>query len=159
MLPTIIGLIILIIVVFTAIRLVKNVLVGVALVALTLLGAYLLLGFVPSIRSIPMIGPLVPKVPTSLMGMISWIMKFLQNIDIIEVSRDSKNKLLITVENTGKLEVSNFTVYVDDNKVSIIHKPKDPLKSGEITIIQANWQKDFSNILIQTSRINATYSK
>ena len=87
------------------------------------------------------------------------IMKFLQNIDIIEVSRDSKNKLLITVENTGKLEVSNFTVYVDDNKVSIINKPKDPLKSGEITIIQANWQKDFSNILIQTSRINATYSK
>ena len=148
-----------IIVVFTAIRLVKNVLVGVALVALTLLGAYLLLGFVPSIRSIPMIGPLLPKVPTSLMGMISWIMKFLQNIDIIEVSRDSKNKLLITVENTGKLEVSNFTVYVDDNKVSIINKPKDPLKSGEITIIQANWQKDFSNILIQTSRINATYSK
>lgn len=159
MLPTIIGLIILIIVVFTAIRLVKNVLVGVALVALTLLGAYLLLGFVPSIRSIPMIGPLLPKVPTSLTGMISWIMKFLQNIDIIEVSRDSKNKLLITIENNGRLEVSNFTVYVDDNKVSIINKPKDPLKSGEITIIQANWQKDFSNILIQTSRINATYSK
>ncbi len=159
MLPTIIGLIILIIVVFTAIRLVKNVLVGVALVALTLLGAYLLLGFVPSIRSIPMIGPLLPKVPTSLMGMISWIMKFFQNIDIIEVSRDSKNKLLITVENNGRLDVSNFTVYVDDNKVSIINKPKDPLKSGEITIIQANWQKDFSNILVQTSRINATYSK
>lgn len=159
MLPTIIGLIILIIVVFTAIRLVKNVLVGVVLVALTLLGAYLLLGFVPSIRSIPMIGPLLPKVPTSLMGMISWIMKFFQNIDIIEVSRDSKNKLLITVENNGRLDVSNFTVYVDDNKVSIINKPKDPLKSGEITIIQANWQKDFSNILVQTSRINATYSK
>jgi len=159
MLPTIIGFIILIIVVFTIMRLVKNVLIGVALIIFTLLAAYLLLGFVPSIRSIPIIGPLLPEVPTSLTGMISWIMKFLQNIDIIEVSRDSKNKLLITVENNGRLEVSNFTVYVDDNKVSIINKPKDPLKSGEITIIQANWQKDFSNILVQTSRINATYSK
>jgi len=159
MLPTIIGFIILIIVVFTIMRLVKNVLIGVALIIFTLLAAYLLLGFVPSIRSIPIIGTLLPEVPTSLTGMISWIMKFFQNIDIIEVSRDSKNNLLITVENTGRFELSNFTVYVDDNEISMINKPRDPLKSGEITTIQTNWKKDFSDILVQTSRVNATYSK
>jgi len=159
MLPTIIGLIILIIVVFTIMRLVKNVLIGVALIIFTLLAAYLLLGFVPSIRSIPIIGTLLPEVPTSLTGMISWIMKFFQNIDIIEISRDSKNNLLITVENTGRFELSNFTVYVDDNEISMINKPRDPLKSGEITTIQTNWKKDFSDILVQTSRVNATYSK
>jgi len=159
MLPTIIGFIILIIVVFTIMRLVKNVLIGVALIIFTLLAAYLLLGFVPSIRSIPIIGTLLPEVPTSLTGMISWIMKFFQNIDIIEISRDSKNNLLITVENTGRFELSNFTVYVDDNEISMINKPRDPLKSGEITTIQTNWKKDFSDILVQTSRVNATYSK
>lgn len=156
MLPTIIGFIILIIVIFTVIKLVKNVLIGVALIVLTLLAAYLLLGFAPSIRSIPIIGPLLPEVPTSLSGMISWIMRYFQNVDIIDVSRDSENKLLVTVENTGRWELSNFTVYVDDKKVNIINKPEDPLKSGEKTTIQVNWEEDFSNILVQTSRVNAT---
>lgn len=155
----IIGFILLIIVIFTIMRLVKDAVIGIVLIGLTLLAAYLILGFVPSVRSIPIIGPLLPKLPTSFTGMISWIWRFFQNIDIVEVSRDSRNNLLITIENTGRLELSNFTVYVDDNKVEVMNKPKEPLKSGEITTIQANWRKDFSDILVQTSRINATYFK
>ncbi|MEM2907243.1 MAG: class I tRNA ligase family protein, partial [Candidatus Odinarchaeota archaeon] len=39
------------------------------------------------------------------------------------------------------------------------NKPKDPLKSGEITTIQTDWDDDFAKILVKTSSINVTYSK
>ena len=157
MISTVISLIILIVVVFTVMRVVKNVLTGAILIGAILLVAYLILGFVPSVRTIPVIGPVLPQVPTSLVGMISRVMRFLWNMEILEVSRDSGNNLLITIENTGNFELSNFTVYVDDIEVSIINKPKDPLDSEEITTIQTDWEKEFSVVLIQTSRVNATF--
>ena len=80
-------------------------------------------------------------------------------MDILEVSRDSGDNLLITIENTGNFELSNFTVYVEDNEVDIINRPKDPLKPEEITTIQTDWKKEFSVVLVHTSQVNATYSK
>ncbi len=157
--PIIIGLILLAIIVFTVIRVVKDVLLGLVLIGLTLLAAFLILGFVPSIRSIPIIGPLLPKIPTSLTGAIEWIWRFFRNLKIIDVSRDAENKLLITVSNIGRLQLSGFKVYVDNKTTKIVNKPKDPLKPGETTTLQTGWSKDFSEILVQTSRVNVTYSK
>jgi len=157
--PIIIGLILLAVIVFTVIRIVRDVLLGLALIALTLLAAFLILGFVPSIRSIPVIGPLLPRIPTSLTGAIEWIWRFFQNFKIIDVSRDAKNNLLITVSNTGKLQVSGFKIYVDNKTTETMNKPKDPLKAGETTTIQTNWNEEFSEILVQSSQVNVTYSK
>jgi len=155
----IIGIIILAIVIFVAIRIVKNVLIGVALIALVLLASFLVLGSVPSLRSVPIIGPRLPRVPSSLGEVIAVIKKIFYEIEILDVSRDSKNQILITIKNTGKLEASNFSVFIDNKTTKIINKPKDPLKSGQMTTIQTDWKKDYSEILIQSLRVNATYTE
>lgn len=157
--PIIIGLILLAVIIFTVIRVVRDVLLGLVLIGLTLLAAFLILGFVPSIRSIPIIGPLLPEIPTSLTGAIEWIIRFFHNLEIIDVSRDAETNLLITVSNIGRLQLSDFKVYVDNKTTKILNKPKDPLKPGETTTIQTDWDEDFKGILIQTSRVNVTYSK
>ncbi len=157
--PIIIGLILLAVIVFTVIRVVRDVFLGLVLIGLTLLAAFLILGFVPSIRSIPIIGPLLPEIPTSLTGAIEWIMRFFHNLEIINVSRDAESNLLITISNIGRLQLSDLKVHVDNKTTKILNKPKDPLEPGETTTIQTDWDEDFKGILIQTSRVNVTYSK
>ena len=155
----VIGIIILAVVIFVVIRVVKNVLIGVALIGLILLASFLILGSVPSLRSIPIIGPRLPRLPSSLGEVVSIIKKIFYEIEILDVSRDSKNQILITVKNTGRVEASNFTVFIDNKTVEITNKPEDPLEPGEITTIQTDWKKDYSEILIQSLKVNATYTE
>ena len=157
-LPFIIGIIILAIIIFTIIKTVQNLLLGAALITITLIAAYLILGYIPSLKNIPIIGPYIPTVPT-IADIITGIKKYFRNVEIDEISRDSENNLLITITNTGRFQVSNISVYVDNTSVNIINEPKDPLKHRETTSIQTDWNKDFNEILIQTSKFNITYSK
>jgi hypothetical protein len=152
----IIGIIILAIVIFVAIRIVKNILIGLALIGLILLASFLILGAIPNLRSIPIIGPRLPRFPSSLGEVVSIIKRIFYEIKILDVSRDSENRLLITIKNTGKLKASNFSVFVDNKTVKIINKPKDPLESGEITTIQTDWKMDYSEILVQSLKVNVT---
>ena len=69
----IIGIIILAIIIFVTIRIVKNVLIGVVLIGLILFASFVILGSIPSLRSIPVIGPILPRVPSSLGEVISII--------------------------------------------------------------------------------------
>jgi hypothetical protein len=153
----IIGIVILAIIIFTVIRVVKNVLIGLALICLVLALSYLVLGSLPNLRNIPIIGPRLPRVPSTMGELITLIKKFFYNLKILEVSRDSQNRLLIVVQNTGKFSVSNFSVYVDDKPVRIVNEPTDPLESGKTTAIQTDWEEAFMKILVRTSRVNATY--
>lgn len=155
----ILGIIIVAIIIFTLIKVVKNVLIGVVLIGIVLLFSYFFLGSIPSIKSLPIIGPYLPKIPTSLGQVIGVIKRFFYCLEVTGVDRDSLNRLLITVKNTGKMIVSNFTVYVDNKVVNIVNEPEDPLGSDKSTTIQTDWKKDFTDILVQTSRANATYSK
>jgi len=152
----IIGIIILAIVIFFAIKIIKNVLIGLALICLILLASFLILGSIPNLRSIPIIGPRLPRVPSSLGGVISIIKKIFYEIEILDVSRDSRNQILITIKNTGRMELSNFSVIIDNKKTEIINRPKDPLEPGEMTTIQTSWKEDYNEILVQTPKVNAT---
>ncbi len=152
----IIGMIILAVIIFVVIRIVKNLLIGLALVCLILLASFLILGSVPSLRSVPIIGPRLPRVPNSLGEVISIIKKIFYEIKILDVSRDSNNQILITIKNTGKMEASNFSVFIDNKTTEIINKPKYPLGSGEMTTIQTNWKKSYNEILVQSLKVNAT---
>jgi len=155
----IIGIIILAIVIFVAMKIVKNIIIGIVLIGLVLLASFLILGSIPSLKSVPIIGPALPRVPTSLTEVISLIKRIFYEIKILDVSRDSENQVLITIKNTGKFNLSNFSVFIDSKKTNIINKPKDPLNSGEITTLQTDWKNNFSEILVQTLRVNATYKK
>lgn len=154
----IIGILILAIIVYTMFKIVKNLIVGLILIFFALIAGYLILGSIPSPRLIPIIGPLLPQVPSS-SDIFTYIKSIFRNVQIADVDRDANNDLLIVVINAGKLQISNFTVYVDNSTTNIINKPRDPLESDQITVIQTDWKKDFKEILVQTSSVNATYSK
>jgi hypothetical protein len=156
--PLIIGVLILAIIVYTMFKIVKNLIVGLILIFFALIAGYLILGSIPSPRSIPIIGPLLPQVPSS-SDIFTYIKRIFRNVQVADVDRDADNNLLIVVVNAGKLQISNFTVYVDNSTTNIINKPRDPLGSGQITVIQTDWKKDFKEILVQTPNVNASYSK
>ena len=155
-LPIIAGIILLLIAIYIAFKILKNILLGLIVIVLILVSSFLIFGSIQIFRKIPFIGRFFPEIPTP-EGIIVAIKDIFHSIDIIEVSRDSQNNLLVAVANTGKLEVSNLRIFVDNQTTGIINTPKDPLKSGEITIIQINWNTNFSEILVQTTQVNATY--
>jgi len=154
----IIGILILAIIVYTMFKIVKNLIVGLILIFFALIAGYLIFGSLPSLRSIPIIGPLLPQVPSS-SDIFTYIKRIFRNVQVADVDRDADNNLLIVVVNAGKLQISNFTVYVDNSTTNIINKPRDPLGSGQITVIQTDWKEDFKEILVRTPNVNATYSK
>jgi hypothetical protein len=158
MLPLIFGILILLIAVYIGIKILKNIIVGVILIALVLIASFLIFGSLPNLREIPFIGQFLPSISAP-QDIILAIKNILYNIEVVDVSRDSQNNLLIAIANTGKLEVSQIRVFVDNQTASIINSPKDPLKSGEITLIQTSWNQSFSEILVQTKQVNATYKK
>ena len=153
----IIGILILAVIVFTIVRIVKNIIVGLILVGFLLLISYVFLGSFPNLREIPIIGPKLPRIP-SIGEFIGFLRKAYQ-IKIIKVFRGSENQIMITIKNVGNFAVSNFSLLVDNKPVNIINRIKSSLKPGEMGTIETNWKEDFNNITIIASEINVTYSK
>ena len=153
----IIGIIILAIVIFVVMRIVKDVIIGIVLIGLLILASFLILGSVPNLKTLPIIGPAIPRIPTSLTEVVSIIKRIFYEIKILDVSRDSESRVLITIKNNGKFKLSNFSVFVDGKSTKIINKPKDPLNSGEITTLQTDWKNIFNEILIKTPITSANY--
>lgn len=156
--PLLIGIALLLIVIYIGFKILKNVLLGIVLIVLVAIASFLILGYVPSPRDIPIIGQFFPSIPTTPEGVVIAIKDILHNINIVDVNRDSQNNLLIAVANTGKQSVSGLKVFVDNQTAGILNSIKDPLGSGEVTIIQTNWKGNFTSILIQTNEANATFA-
>lgn len=158
MLPLIVGIAILLVAIYVGIKILKNIIIGVILIFLVLIASFLIFGSIPNLKEIPFIGQFLPSI-SGPQDVILAIKNILYSIEIVDVSRDSQNNLLIAIANTGKLEVSQIKVFIDNQTASIVNSPKDPLKSGEITLIQTNWNQSFSEILVQTKQVNTTFSK
>lgn len=156
MLEIIFGIIILGIAVYIALRVVGNIAIGIILIGLVLLASYLLIGGFPNLQNIPIIGHYLPKMPGTTGEAIAMVKNALYSIKILSTGRDSQNDLLITLGNTGKLELSNFTIFVDNEKVNIINK-QGSLKSGDVTVIQVDWKEIFNNISVYAGNTNTTY--
>jgi len=158
MLDILFGIIILGVAFFIAIRLLGNITLGIVLIGLALLASYLIMGGFPNLQSLPMIGQYLPKIPRTTGEAIATIKSTLYNIEILDLSRDADNNLLISIANTGKTKVSNFTVMVDDKMANILNKPEDPLSPKNITVIETDWKEDFNKIIVQTDQANVSYS-
>jgi hypothetical protein len=154
MINLIIGAILLVVAVFLVTRIFKSIIEGLILIAIVILACYFIFGSLPNLGNIPLIGGLIqkfiPKFPSSLEEVIVKIKGVAYSLDILGVSRDSENNLLITITNTGKLDLSEFKVYVDNKKVEILNEPKELLKSGKTLVLQVDWKEDFSKIEVQT---------
>ncbi|MFH7882606.1 MAG: hypothetical protein QW140_02730 [Candidatus Aenigmatarchaeota archaeon] len=151
------GIILLVIVVYISLKILQNIAIGIVLIVLVLFASYLILGSIPTLRDIPIVGgylqnffeKFLPKIPRTTGEAIGIVKEILYHIEILNVERDSEQNLLITLANTGKLEVSSFKFFVDGNEVKVLNKPKDPLKSKEVTVFQVDWKGNFSNIEIK----------
>ena len=157
-LPLIFGIIILAIVIFIGIRIFRNIIVGIVLIALVLIASFLILGSWPNLQEIPFIGKYIPRIPTTTGEFIVAIKSFFYSMKI-EVNRDKAGNLLIAVTNTGRMSLSNFKVFVDGDAVPITNSPKDPLNSGEVTIIQIEWAGSFNQIRVESDQATALFSR
>ncbi|MBI2005145.1 MAG: hypothetical protein HYS80_00070 [Candidatus Aenigmarchaeota archaeon] len=148
------GIALLVVVVYIIFRVIGNVALGALLVLVVFLASYLLLGSFPSLGGIPVVGKFIPTTGKA----IAVIKNFAYSMDIIGVSTSSNGNLLLTLVNTGRLEVSNFTAYVDDQQVEILNE-KDSLSSGDVVVFELDWKEDFKRILIDSDHVEAVYEK
>lgn len=135
----IVGLIILIIVFFTIIKIVGNIIRGFILIGLTLLASFLIFGSLPNFTDLPIISEFF-------------------KLSIIGISRDVENNLLVIVTNRGLSKISDFKFFVNGNETLILNGI-DSLSGRETNVFQLDWNKEFDNINIQTSSGNFSYKK
>ncbi len=148
------GVALLAVVVYIVFRVVGSIALGALLVLVVFLASYLLVGSFPDLENIPVIGGFIPTTGKA----IAVIKDFAYSMDVIGVSSSSNGNLLVTVANTGQLEVSNFTAYVDEQSVNILNN-KDLLKSGYVVPFELNWKEEFKRILIKSDQAEAVYEK
>ncbi|MEK6909630.1 MAG: hypothetical protein AABW61_00975 [Candidatus Aenigmatarchaeota archaeon] len=148
------GVALLAVVVYIVFRVVGSIALGALLVLVVFLASYLLVGSFPDLENIPVIGGFIPTTGKT----IAVIKDFAYSMDVIGVSSSSNGNLLVTVANTGQLEVSNFTAYVDEQSVNILNN-KDLLKSGYVVPFELNWKEEFKRILIKSDQAEAVYEK
>ncbi len=143
-------------VVYVVVRIIGNITIGAVLVLIVFLASYLLMGSFPKLGDVPVIGQFIGQFIPTTGKAIAVIKNFAHSIEIIGTSRTSDGNLLVTVANTGKLDVSNFTAYVDGQTVNILNN-KDSLKSGSVVVFELDWTEDFNSILIETDQTEAMY--
>lgn len=153
MLEFIFALIIIGVVVYIAFKILHNITIVLLIIFLVLFASFLIFGELPNLKSIPVIGKYLPSGGNA----IATIKNVLNSIEILGVFRDSQGNLLVTVANTGKLEAKNFTVMVDNKTVGILNNPKDPLKSGQVAVIQTDWTANFTSVFVQSDKASAEY--
>ena len=159
-LPMIFGILILVVVVYVATRILGNILWGVLLIVLIFVASFLILGSFPNLKEVPIIDKWLPDLsqfPRTTGGVINIIQSVFFKVDILDYSYTNSGNLLISVANTGRYDVSNFTVFVDGRTVDIVNEPKDPLKSGDSTVIEVGWTGEFSRIDVKTAEAIASY--
>ncbi len=148
------GVALLVVVVYIIFRIIGNITLGALLVLAVFLASYLLVGSFPSLGDVPVIGNFIPTTGKA----IAVIKDFSYSMDVIGVSTSSSDNLLITVANTGQLEISNFTTYVDNQQVDILNN-KDSLNSGDVVVFELNWKEAFERILVKSDQTEAAYEK
>jgi hypothetical protein len=157
MIPAIIGIAILAIVIYLGFRLLKNVVFVAALIAMVLLASFFIFGSLPDLSSVPIIGQYIQTFPTSTGEAIAVIRNVFYSFKILDASKDAENKLLVTVANTGKMNLSGFRVFVNNEETAILNSPKDPLESGKVTTIQTDWIDGFETIKVVCNQAEAVY--
>ena len=157
-LEVIFGIIILAIIAFVAFRVAHSIALGILLIGLVFLASYLVVGSFPDSQSIPIIGQFFKFIP-SFTGSLANIGNGLFKINIVGTARDSQNNLIVFVENNGVFDVSGFRVLADNKTTDIKNNPKDPLRAGEQTSLQTNWNSGFTSLVVETNQTKATYQQ
>jgi hypothetical protein len=138
MLQIFLGILLLALGVYLAMKVIGNALKVLFILALFGLGMFLILGYVPFAEKVNL--------------------KSLFSLSIDGVGRDKDGYLLVFVKNKWFFEARNLTAEVDSNQTKIANGIES-IKGRESSILQLDWNKDFSRIRISSSIGSAEYVK
>lgn len=153
------GVVLFVVALYFFFKIIKDLALGIIAIFVLLLAYTFIFGSSPEVCTAPIIGNIISPIcnlSSNPPDIIVAVKKVFYSVDIIATSRDNQNYLLVVVSNTGKLDESGFQVSIDNQTANITNKPKQPLKSGETTVIHTDFKSSCSSILIKT---NQTASK
>ncbi len=135
----ILGLVILAVAVWTAFRIFHSIFKGLLLIGLAIIATSLVIGGTPELGSLPLVGSILPQYANfSSSEVVAAAKGIAWGIKIIAVERAGNGNMLVAVENTGQLDLSEYKVFVNGQQVPIINLPKAPLKKGEGAVLETN---------------------
>jgi len=151
------AIIVLAIIAVIIVRVFHSIALGVVLIAAVFIASYYLVGSFPNLKTIPVIGQFLTFIPSTTGDFVAVINEAFFKIDITTTARDSENNLLVSIQNVGAFDLTDFRVLVDNKTVNITNKPKDPLKPKESTTIETDWKENFTSILVESKQAKAIY--
>ncbi len=138
MLQILFGFLLLALGVYLAIKLIGNSIKVLFILALIFFGMFLVFGYVPFVEKVNF--------------------KSMFSLSIDDVGRDKDGCLLVFVKNKWFFEAKNITAEVDGNETKILNRIES-IKGRGSSILQLEWDKDFSKIKISSSIGSAEYNK
>jgi energy-coupling factor transporter transmembrane protein EcfT len=138
MLQIILGALILAVGVFVAIKIIGNFFKVVLVLVLITLGMFLIFGYVPFADKINL--------------------KSMFGLSIDGVGRDKDGYLLVFVKNKWFFEAKNITAEVDGNQTKVLNIIEN-IKGRGNSILQLEWNKDFTKVKISSNIGSAQYIK
>jgi len=78
------------------------------------------------------------------------------SLKIVSVNRDVNNNLLIVMHNSGRLDITGIEIFVDGIKADILNN-KNYLKSGQISVFQIDWNRDFDKTEVRSNQTSTVY--
>ena len=148
------GIGILFVVSYIIFRVIGNIAFGVALIAGIFVASYLLVGAVPNLGNVPVLGAFIPKTGNA----IAIVKDYAYSMDMLGVSNSSQGNIIVTAVNTGKLELKEFAASVDGQNASILNNI-DSLKSGNVYAFEIDWKDSYSRVTINAYNAQASYNK
>jgi len=149
--PLIFSFAIIAVIVYILVRIIGDIIKGTILLLFIFLIYLAFFHSFSSLRELPFIGSFIGSFTDGLDA----INQILYKLNIVAVSRSPTGNLLLTMQNTGILPLSNFTVYVDGKDTRIINM-KEVLYPRETETIEVNWKEPFRNLTIVAGKAVAS---
>ncbi len=149
--PAVIGIVLIVIAIVSLVKLLRNVFMAIVMVAILLIGVFMVLNSLPSIADKAGISSLKDKfgknisadkfqLPDGVSKILLSVGAKSENIDVVATGTDDKGDMLVVVANTGRNELKDFVILVEGKPISWRNKPLIPLSSGKSTVFQTNYR-------------------
>ncbi|OYT41380.1 MAG: hypothetical protein B6U78_03030 [Candidatus Aenigmarchaeota archaeon ex4484_224] len=155
MLELIFGLIILGIAIYFLIKIIKNIVTAILLIAIIFLFSYSFLHIQPQV---PNLTGLIPYPFSSFINfLLSSFKSKILSLSIMSIDRDSSGRLLVVAKNEGILPLKNCYAKINNKTAEILNS--NEFSPKETKILQIDWKNDFKIIEIICDKAKAIYEK
>lgn len=138
MIQFLLGVLFIVLGVFLAFKIIKDVFKTIILVFVFIIGFYLLFGYIPFSNQLNL--------------------RDFFSLNIEDVGRDKDQNLLLFVKNKWFFEAKNLSVFVDGTNVNITNNIQR-ISGRKSSILQVDWINDFQSIRIESNIGVAKYNK